>query len=237
VGAGVVTKRAGPVAPAGAAPAGGPGADGPRRRDAAETRRRLLHAGRRRFALHGYERTTLRQIAADAGVNLALIKRYFGSKEGLFEAALAAAPEQLTALDGIAGDRARLAEVLSRELSANAWPETGENPILLLLRTTGDPRSDTLRRQGIQAYAERLLRAAGYAPGLSAPGQADADQPDRDIMLRAYLVIALGAGVAALRAAIGVQPLGAATAEDLRGPLTDVIAALLPPEKCPPGMT
>jgi hypothetical protein len=51
----------------------------------------------------------------------------------------------------------------------------------------------------------------------------------RDILLRAYLVLALGAGVATLRATIDVQPLAGATAEDLRGPLADVIAALLPP--------
>jgi AcrR family transcriptional regulator len=207
--------------------------EAPRRRDAAETRRRLLYAGRRRFALHGYERTTLRQIAADAGVNLALIKRYFGSKEGLFEAALDATPEQLSELDDIAGDRARLAEVLSRELSANAWPETGENPILLFLRSAGDPRSDALRRRGVHDYAERLLSAAGYASANSAR-RAAPGQPERDILLRAYLVLALGVGVAALRAAIGVEPLADATAEDLRGPLTDVITALLPPRPAQP---
>jgi|SRR5579875_2777654 len=218
-----VTGPAGAAALPGAAHPGPPADGVPRRRDAAETRRRLLHAGRRRFALHGYERTTLRQIAADAGVNLALIKRYFGSKEGLFEAALAAAPEQPTGFDGIAGDRDRLAEVLSHELSAKAWPETGENPVLLLLRTTGDPRSDALRRQGIQDYTERLLRAAGY----------EGTEPDRDTLLRAYLVLALGAGVAALRAATGAQPLSGATAEELRGPLTDALAALLPPPATP----
>src|ERR1700678_1634553 len=208
--------------------------EAPRRRAPAETRRRLLYAGRRRFALHGYERTTLRQIAADAGVNLALIKRYFGSKEGLFEAALTAAPEQLAELDDIAGDQARLAEVLSRELSADAWAETGENPILLLLQSAGDPRSDALRRRGIADHAERLLRAAGYEPGQPDSGQPDSGQPDsghpgRDVLLRAYLVLALGAGVAPLRATIDVQPLAGATAEHLRGPLADVIAALLPP--------
>jgi AcrR family transcriptional regulator len=212
--------------PGSAVPAG---TGAPRRRDAAETRRRLLYAGRRRFALHGYERTTLRQIAADAGVNLALIKRYFGSKEGLFEAALAVAPDQLAELDDIAGDQARLAEVLSRELSAGAWPENGENPILLLLQSAGDPRSDALRRRGIQEHAERLLRAAGYAPGAGEASGPGPGQPGRDILLRAYLVLALGAGVATLRATIDVEPLAGATAEDLRGPLADVIGALLPP--------
>src|SRR5687768_16792368 len=58
------------------------------RRDAARTRRRLLEAARRRFARDGYATSTVRDIADDAGVNVALISRYFTSKEGLFEACL-----------------------------------------------------------------------------------------------------------------------------------------------------
>src|SRR2546421_8360402 len=55
-----------------------------RSRNAAETRAALLAAARIRFARDGYEATNLRDIAADVGVNVALISRYFGSKEGLF---------------------------------------------------------------------------------------------------------------------------------------------------------
>src|SRR6185312_9822540 len=60
-----------------------------RPRNAEETRAALLAAARLRFARDGYEATNLRDIAADAGVNVALIPRYFGSKEGLFQAAVA----------------------------------------------------------------------------------------------------------------------------------------------------
>ena len=67
----------------------------PRRRDAASTRQLLLDAARRRFARDGYAATTVRDIADDAGVNVALISRYFDSKEGLFEACLAAAVDEL----------------------------------------------------------------------------------------------------------------------------------------------
>src|ERR1700744_3072446 len=66
---------------------GGPGVK-VRHRDADETRQRLLQAARQRFAQDGYAATTVRDIAMEAGVNVALINRYFTSKEGLFEAYL-----------------------------------------------------------------------------------------------------------------------------------------------------
>ena len=50
-------------------------------RDAKATRRALVRAARRRFATDGYRATTVRQIASDVGVNVALINRYFVSKE------------------------------------------------------------------------------------------------------------------------------------------------------------
>lgn len=54
----------------------------PRRSDA--TRATILAAARERFAADGYERTTIRVIAAQAGIDPALVMRYFGNKEGLF---------------------------------------------------------------------------------------------------------------------------------------------------------
>ncbi len=57
-------------------------------RDAQATRGRLIGAARQIFSEHGYERTTVRQIAAVAGVNPALINRYFGGKEQLFAEAV-----------------------------------------------------------------------------------------------------------------------------------------------------
>ncbi len=58
-----------------------------RPRNAAQTRADILSAARRRFATEGFERTTLRAIAADVGVDAALVIRYFGSKQDLFATA------------------------------------------------------------------------------------------------------------------------------------------------------
>jgi AcrR family transcriptional regulator len=55
-----------------------------RRRDAEATRRAILAAAKLHFARSGYEGAFLRDIAVEAGVDAALINRYFGSKEGLF---------------------------------------------------------------------------------------------------------------------------------------------------------
>lgn len=57
------------------------------RRPASETKAVILTAARERFAADGYERATIRAIAADAGIDPAMVMRYFGNKEGLFAAA------------------------------------------------------------------------------------------------------------------------------------------------------
>lgn len=58
---------------------------GGKRSDA--TRAAILAAARARFATDGYERATIRAVAADADIDPSLVMRYFGTKEGLFAAA------------------------------------------------------------------------------------------------------------------------------------------------------
>lgn len=52
----------------------------------AGTRQRLIEAGVRLFGLHGFEATSTRALAAEAGVNLGAIPYHFGGKEGLYHA-------------------------------------------------------------------------------------------------------------------------------------------------------
>jgi AcrR family transcriptional regulator len=59
---------------------GGPRSEG--------TRRAILDAARATFAGRGYEQTTIRAVAAQAGVDASMVMRYFGSKAGLFTAAV-----------------------------------------------------------------------------------------------------------------------------------------------------
>ena len=57
---------------------------GIKKRDAIATRAAILSAARDRFLRESYASVGLRDIAGDAGVDVALISRYFGGKEGLF---------------------------------------------------------------------------------------------------------------------------------------------------------
>lgn len=72
-----------------------------RKRDAVATRAAILEAAKVQFACSGYDRASLRDIAAEAGADVALIKRYFGGKEGLFTEALKATfhPDRLRGWD------------------------------------------------------------------------------------------------------------------------------------------
>jgi AcrR family transcriptional regulator len=60
-------------------------APAPRRSDA--TKAAILSAAREQFASSGYQAATIRSIASVAGIDPAMVMRYFGNKEGLFAAA------------------------------------------------------------------------------------------------------------------------------------------------------
>jgi AcrR family transcriptional regulator len=189
----------------------------PRRRDAAQTRQLLLEEAGRRFARDGYASTTVRDIADGAGVNVALINRYFTSKEGLFEACLTHATTDLKKVATGVGP-ADIAASMARRIAGSPEDSRLDVGLLLLLRTSGDERIDGLRRGLIRSLSERLAAARVEDPG-------------DDALLRAQIVLATALGIAVLRASIGAQPLAAAGEEDLRAPLTDLISALLPREQ------
>ncbi|MEU4657414.1 TetR family transcriptional regulator [Streptomyces sp. NPDC023723] len=198
----------------------------PRRRNPAATRAVLLKAARQRFGRLGYERTTLRDVAADAGVNAALIKRYFESKEGLFKAALSESPRFLDRGEGgTVEDRAGLLRALTLQLTSPNGTAAEDHPALLLLRTSGNDHVDALRATALDGLARRVLRAAGEGDG---PADAEGDR-----LLEAQLLVALGIGVAVLRSSVRLQPLSDADAAALGPALGRVLDALLPPAPDP----
>jgi AcrR family transcriptional regulator len=56
-----------------------------RKRNPEESRRRILDAAERAFALRGFGGARLRDIAQEAGVHHALVHHYYGDKRGLLE--------------------------------------------------------------------------------------------------------------------------------------------------------
>lgn len=189
-----------------------------RPRDADGTRQRLLQAARQRFATDGYAATTVRDIATDAGVNVALINRYFTSKEGLFEACLNRTVKELGDRDTDASTVDQIVTVMLEQLLDNP---ADDRPLqlLLLLRSTGEPEVDEIRRRTLRDFSERMARAAGWSPE---------DARTEELVLRAQLVLAVAFGMLLLRASTALEPLRSATDVDLRGPITDAVTALLP---------
>jgi AcrR family transcriptional regulator len=190
-----------------------------RSRDASNTRQRLLEAARLRFARDGYSETTVRDLATDAGVNVALINRYFTSKLGLFEACVARAGEELGRT--VSGE-VTVAQILKTMISRVPGSTTGERSLqlLLLLRSSGDDRADDIRRDILRSYSEGIARAAGWR---------DDDADGERIMLRAQIALAAALGIVVLRSTTGLEPLTSATSEELSLPLGDLLTAVLSP--------
>jgi AcrR family transcriptional regulator len=130
-----------------------------RPRNAAQTRADILSAARRRFATEGFERTTLRAIAADVGVDAALVIRYFGSKQDLFGAAADFAIE-LPDLSSVDPDE--VAGILLPRFFAVWEDET----FVALLRAamTSQVAADALRRVFAEQVAPKLITATPDNP-------------------------------------------------------------------------
>ncbi|RKR73333.1 TetR/AcrR family transcriptional regulator [Frondihabitans australicus] len=111
------------------------GTDSPRTRDSARTRSEILAAARDEFAREGFAGTTVRSVAAAAGVSPNLITRYFGGKEGLF---VAATDVSLTLDRLYDGPRESLGLRLARSIVARWTGQPGDDPLLLLLRASGE---------------------------------------------------------------------------------------------------
>ena len=123
-----------------------------RPRNAAATRAALLSAARELFATEGYERTTVRAVADRAGVNQALLFRYFGNKEGLFT-------EAVTEL-ALAPLREGPAATLLERIVHSALADEPGSALLLAVLGTGDGAAEELRRRFGLEYRERFADLA-----------------------------------------------------------------------------
>jgi AcrR family transcriptional regulator len=106
-----------------------PGAGGPRSEG---TRRAILEAARATFAARGYEQTTIRAVASQAGIDPSMVMRYFGSKAGLFTAA---STMDLDALDLRPVPARRRGEFLVRHF-VDRWEASPTDETLVFLMRT-----------------------------------------------------------------------------------------------------
>jgi AcrR family transcriptional regulator len=166
-------------------------------------RQRIIDAARERFMRDGYERATVRAIAADAGVDVAMVYYFFGNKEGLFTASTLTGPEhplhQLATL--LDQGTERIGERLVRRFLEH-WEEGAVfEPFLTLWRSAA-----------IHPEARKVLHgslAGPIAKRVAAEfGVADAE-------LRVELVASHLAGLAFARYQLKIEPLASTAVEDL----------------------
>ncbi|MBB5808256.1 AcrR family transcriptional regulator [Saccharothrix ecbatanensis] len=178
-----------------------------RPRDAAATKAALLDAATKLFGERGFDRTTVRDIANLAGVNQALLFRYYGSKDALFATVLATQSREL--LEDSPAEHL-LRTVLLRMLEKQ--PRREDHPLYAVLRSSHhDSAADVVRRQLGEEYARALASLT------------DA----QDAELRADLVLAWVVGIGVLRTVFGKQPLAGADSAEVAALVIRAAAVLL----------
>ena len=155
-------------------------------RDGKVTRANILGAARNLFSTHGFERTTIRSIASEAGVDPALVMHYFGNKADLF-AAVSRLDISFPELTGVAPER--IADILVPFL-IRVWDPGGSFLPLLRAAATNRVAADAL----LEVFVENV------APALTTV------TPDRAAE-RAAMVGSQALGIAVARNIVGVPAL------------------------------
>lgn len=120
----------------------------PRPRNAEATRAAILEAARERFARDSYDDVGMRDIAGDVGVDAALVSRYFGSKEELFE-------QVLDSCDNggelMAGDRAGFGVRVAQEVVFQGKSQAKLKGLMILLRSVASAKAMEVVQRGANA--------------------------------------------------------------------------------------
>src|SRR5437868_1985336 len=128
------------------------------RRSSEQTKAAILAAARERFGAAGFQAATIRAIAADAGVDPAMVMRYYGSKDKLFAAA---AEFDLRFPDYAATDPAQVGRSLVRHF-LERWE--GDEALVILLRSSATNGEAAQRMQRIfESQVEPLVAALAPA--------------------------------------------------------------------------
>ncbi|MFC9814717.1 TetR family transcriptional regulator [Streptomyces virginiae] len=139
------------------------------RRSSDRTRGVILRAARERFAAQGYERTTIRSVAADAEIDPSMVMRYFGSKERLFDAALEV---DLRLPDLGAVPAGELPDALVRHFVERWEGDPADDALLVLLRSavTNEQAANRMREVFAAQVAPALAAALGPERAARAAG-------------------------------------------------------------------
>jgi AcrR family transcriptional regulator len=160
-----------------------------------DTRESILAAARTAFAEHGYDRASIRMIAASAGVDPALVHHYFGNKDQLFVATVQVPIDPAEVIPRVVGgDRGQVGERLVRTF-LGVWDSPVGITAAAVMRSalTNEQMARLLREFVIHRVLRRAMTTLQVDP---------AEAP-----LRASLVASQIAGLAMARYLVKVEPL------------------------------
>jgi AcrR family transcriptional regulator len=175
----------------------------------------ILDAARELFAARGYDGASIRAIAGRAGVDPGLVMHFFGTKEGVFVAAMQLPYVPSETIPGIvAGGPPEEAGRRVAGFFVQTWDTaSARSPMLALVRSSVSegPATDMLR-EFIQSQVVRTVAGAIRGPGAE---------------LRASLVASQMVGLAMARYVVGVEPLASASQEEVVAAMAPALQALL----------
>jgi AcrR family transcriptional regulator len=177
---------------------------GGRRPGESGTREAILVAARDAFAELGYDRATIRGIAADAGVDPSLVLHYFGSKDDLFGAALQIPVEPGEVLRrAMADDIEDMGPALVR-LFLEAWePPESRSPLVAMVRSA-------MTNETAMALVREYLGRRVFGPITQTLGAPGAE-------FRATLMGSQFIGLAMMRYIARIEPLASASVDEIVG--------------------
>jgi AcrR family transcriptional regulator len=184
-----------------------------RRPGAGGTREKIVAAARSHFSEAGYDGSTIRGIAAAAAVDPALVLHYFGTKEGVFQAAVDFPVDPAEFIPrllapGLDGLGERLAHFF-----LETWDSPQGSPLLSIIRSAvSNEAAAALMRDFVSR--EVLGRLADAL---------ELDHPQ----LRASLAASQLIGLAMLRYVVKVEPLASASRDEVAGWLGPAIQRYL----------
>ncbi len=182
-----------------------------------DTRGAILAAARKLFAAHGLQGASVRQIAAEAGVDPALVHHYFGTKDGLFRAALDIPIEPAVLLDEVFAEGTEQAPERLVRMFLTVWddPHTGAAMASFLRTAVSTEESAAMARQ---FFGSVVLKAASSR-------LVDLD-PD-EVETRVSLVLTQMIGLVLARRIIRAEPLAGLPAEQLVALVTPTVRRYL----------
>lgn len=174
----------------------------------------VLDAARAAYARRGYLNTTIKGVAATAGVAPDVVRRYYANREALFAAAMRLPFDPATSIaqllaPGVDGLGERMVRVTLRMLDN---PETREQMAEMVRDGAGATKATAALREFLETeLVDRVVAALGVP-----------DARMRVVLATSYLM-----GIAASRYVLQVEPLASATEDEVVAMVAPAVQAAL----------